>query len=102
MKKLTLLFLTGMILWIGCGGGASDNPPDIEGLYDCVSGCFGDCEFSSGVEVQQTGDQILVDGTSTGDVDNDGNFSFSDGATSCVGQFADNTAEADCVIDGAD
>lgn len=86
----------------GCGA-ASDNPPDVEGSYSCISGCDDICTFSDSATVTQTGSSIVVVSdfdTCTGDVNNNGDGSLDCENGSCDVSFAGGTAALDCSAEG--
>lgn len=92
----------------GCGSDdppvVSDSPPDMNGSYICTAGCTGTCDFGSGATVTQTESAIVVfDGTHScaGEVDNDGNVSYTCDIGSCDGVFAEGVVVSECSFLGA-
>lgn len=90
-----------------CGGSVgSDSPPDVEGIYLCTDGCTGTCIFDDELEINQSGDDIIIISDSfedlSGTINNDGEISALNDIVSCEGQVVDDTAIADCTVDGTD
>lgn len=84
----------------GCGSVGSDNPPDVEGLYDqtatdCPAGLF-----DTTINVVQTGDDITLEGTNAGFIDavgtinNNGDFEVSNVNGTCEGDINETTGVA--------
>lgn len=88
-----------IVLFVGCGGAGSDNPPSISGFYQCNSGCTSICQFPDFIQVQQDGDEILVLsdlGTAQGTINNDGDFNFDTLDLRCEGNLFNQQLVANC------
>ena len=111
MRKTSLVLL----VWLAsCGGTASDNPPDISGIYDCTMNCSGLCTFLDGLEIEQDGDRIfgqtpfedMIYTEFEGSINNDGEFSvrgrgISGSEYSCDGRVSSPILTATCEYDDA-
>lgn len=97
------LFISLIVPLANCGGTSSDNPPNIQGFYQCKAGCSSVCLFPTFVEVQQDGDEILVladFGTARGNINNNGDFNFSTTDLTCEGEVFNQQLVANCSVDG--
>ena len=105
MKRITLITLS-LIGLAACGGGSSNNPPNIAGTYNLTNtDCPG--SFDPQVTVTQNGSDVVAQAANPlffndaqGSVDNDGNISASDANGSCDLQFINGVITGSCSGDG--
>ena len=102
MKKYSMIaFGLVALALISCGGGNSNDVPNIAGDYLCTAGCIGDCDFATNLSITQDGSKIIVETDSEsfiGSVDGDGNVSYSSDSGNCDGLLIQGTAVLDCEL----
>lgn len=108
--SLTVILIGSAFVWgtSGCGGTASDDPPDVTGTYDLTSTTCPDGAFDTVITVSQSGANIVLEGThagyidATGTINNNGDFEVSNVNGTCDGRFSGGVGTATCTSDEGD